>query len=247
MGQGVAADYLWVLAVGLAAGAVSGVFGTGSSMMLLPVLVPAFGPQAAVPIMAVAAIVGNLARVLAWWSQVDWRAVAAYALPGMPAAALGARTLLVLPPGVAELALGSFFIAMVPVRRLMRRAHLRMRLWQLAAAGAVLGFVTGIVVSTGPLSVPAFAAYGLAGGAFLGSEAASSVAIYVAKVAAFAQAGALPAEIALSGLIVGAALMAGTFAGKRLVLRLSPAVQQWLIDGLLVVSGLALLTAAWQA
>lgn len=243
----VATDYLWVLAVGLAAGAISGVFGTGSSMMLLPVLVPAFGPQAAVPIMAVAAIVGNLARVLAWWGQVDWRAVAAYALPGMPAAALGARTLLTMPPGLAELALGSFFIAMVPARRLMRRAHVRMRLWQLGVAGAVLGFVTGIVVSTGPLSVPAFAAYGLAGGAFLGSEAASSLAVYVAKVAAFAQADALAPDIALAGLIVGAALMAGTFAGKRLVLGLSPAVQQWLIDGLLVVSGLALLAAAWQA
>lgn len=242
-----AADYLWVLVVGLIAGAVSGVFGTGSSVMLLPVLVHAFGPQAAVPIMAVAAIIGNLARVLAWWRMVDWRAVLAYALPGMPAASLGARTLLTLPPGLADLALGTFFIAMVPARRLLRRAHVRLPLWQLALAGAVLGFITGIVVSTGPLSVPAFAAYGLAGGAFLGSEAASSLAVYVAKVATFAEVGALPAGIALSGLIVGAALMAGTFAGKHLVLRLSPALQLWLIDGLLLVSGLALLAAAWRA
>ncbi len=242
-----AAEYLWVLATGLAAGAISGIFGTGSSMMLLPVLVHAFGPQAAIPIMAVAAIIGNLARVLAWRRLVDWRAVAAYALPGMPAASLGARTLLTLPPGLADLALGTFFIAMVPVRRLLRRAHVRMRLWQLAVIGAGLGFITGIVVSTGPLSVPAFAAYGLSGGAFLGSEAASSVAIYLAKVATFASAGALPFDIALSGLIVGGALMAGTFAGKRLVLRLSPEMQLWLIDGLLLVSGAALLVAAFRA
>jgi uncharacterized membrane protein YfcA len=67
-------DFLFVLAVGLAAGTISGIIGTGSSIMLVPVLVYAFGPKEAVPIMAVAAIMANLARVLAWWREVDWRA-----------------------------------------------------------------------------------------------------------------------------------------------------------------------------
>src|SRR6188768_1670618 len=91
------AAYAFVLLVGLVAGAVSGVIGTGSSIMLLPVLVYAFGPKQAVPIMAVAAVMANLSRVLMWWRVVDWRAFAAYAIPGAPAAALGARTLLQLP------------------------------------------------------------------------------------------------------------------------------------------------------
>jgi len=33
-----------------------------------------FGPKEAVPIMAVAAVMGNLARILAWWREIDWRA-----------------------------------------------------------------------------------------------------------------------------------------------------------------------------
>ena len=45
-------DYLLVLTVGLLAGVLSGVVGTGSSMMLMPVLVILYGPQQAVPIMA---------------------------------------------------------------------------------------------------------------------------------------------------------------------------------------------------
>ncbi len=49
-----------------------------------------------------------------------------------------------------------------------------MRLWHLGVAGAVVGFLTGLVLSTGPLSVPMFTGYGLSGGAFLGSEAASA-------------------------------------------------------------------------
>ena len=103
------ANYIFVLAVGLAAGALSGIIGTGASIMLLPVLVFQFGPKQAVPIMAIAVLMSNIAKVLAWWREVDWRAFTAYSTTGIPAAAFGARTLLVLPPRVVDLALGLFF------------------------------------------------------------------------------------------------------------------------------------------
>ena len=89
--------FLFVLTVGLLAGTISGIIGTGSSIMLMPVLVYQYGPKEAVPIMAVAAVMANLSRILAWWREVDWRACLAYSVTGIPAAALGARTLLALP------------------------------------------------------------------------------------------------------------------------------------------------------
>jgi uncharacterized protein len=82
-------DLLFVLGVGLAAGTISGIVGFGSSIMLMPVLVILFGPLQAVPIMAIAAVLANLSRVLIWWREVDWRAGAAYSLTGAPAAADG--------------------------------------------------------------------------------------------------------------------------------------------------------------
>jgi uncharacterized membrane protein YfcA len=238
------AAYIFVLLTGFAAGCLSGVIGTGSSIMLLPVLVHAFGPKQAVPIMAVAAVMANLSRVLAWWREVDWKAVAAYAITGVPAAALGARTLLALPANIVEISLGIFFLAMIPVRHLLMRLQWKARLWHLALAGAVIGFLTGIVLSTGPLSVPVFLAYGLVKGAFLATEAASSLFIYLGKVATFREFGALPADVLLQGLIVGASVMAGTFAGKALVLRMSAAAHGHVLDGLLLMSGVALLAAA---
>lgn len=238
------ATYLLVLLAGFAAGCLSGVIGTGSSILLLPLLVHAFGPKQAVPIMAIAALMANFSRVLAWWREVDWKAVAAYALPGVPAAALGARTLLALPANVIEISLGLFFLTMIPVRHLLARLQWKARLWHLALAGAVIGFLTGIVLSTGPLSVPVFLAYGLLKGAFLATEAASSLFIYIAKVMTFREFGALPVEVILQGMVVGASLMAGTFAGKALVLRMSAAAHGHVLDGLLLISGLALLAAA---
>jgi len=238
------ASHALVLLVGLFAGCVSGIIGTGSSIILMPVLVAAFGPRQAIPIMAVAAVMANLARVLAWWREVDWKAVAAYSVTAVPAAALGARTMLVLPPRVVEIALGLFFICMVPARRWFARLDFRIRLWQLAVAGAAIGFLTGIVLSTGPLSVPVFTSYGLLKGAFLATEAASSLLVYASKVVTFHEFGALPSSILLQGLVVGASLMAGTFAGKAVVLRMSPSTFQHLLDGLLLCSGLALLWTA---
>lgn len=238
------AAYTFVLLTGFAAGCLSGVIGTGSSIMLLPVLVHAFGPKQAVPIMAIAAVMANLSRVLAWWREVDWKAVAAYTVTGVPAAALGARTLLALPPHVIEIGLGIFFLAMVPVRHVLARLQWKARLWHLAVAGTCIGFLTGLVLSTGPLSVPVFLSYGLLKGAFLATEAASSLFIYLSKVVTFHEFGALPVDVLLQGLIVGASLMAGTFAGKTLVLRMSAAAHGYVLDGLLVCSGVALLWTA---
>ncbi len=236
--------YVLILALGLVAGCVGGVIGTGSSIILLPVLVYTFGPKEAVPIMAVASVMGNLARVIAWRREVDWRAVAWYVVPGIPAAALGARTLLALPPAMINLALGAFFLCMIPLRRWHARSDRRLRPWQLGIAGALIGFITGVVLSTGPLSVPVFVAYGLGGGAFLGTEAASSMTLYVSKVVTFQRFGAMPPATFVKGLIVGTSLMAGTYAGKAVVTRMSTDAFHHVLDGVLLVAGVALIWSA---
>jgi uncharacterized membrane protein YfcA len=238
--------YAFLLVVGIAAGALSGIIGTGASIMLLPVLVFQFGPKQAVPIMAIAGLMSNVAKVMAWWREVDWRAFAAYSIGGVPAAALGARTLLVLPTRMIDIALGIFFLAMIPTRRWLLAGSFRMRLWQLALAGAAIGFLTGIVISTGPLSVPAFTSYGLMRGAFISTEAASSLALSVSKVATFRQFGALPLSATLQGLIVGSSVMAGSFVGKAVVLRMSIHTFQYVLDLLLFCSGSSLLWAAFS-
>jgi len=236
--------WLAVLALGLGAGTLSRIVGFGASIMLMPVLVIAYGPRAAVPIMAIASVMANASRVMVWWRDVDWRACAVYSVTGIPAAALGARTLLVLPPRIVEVALGGFFIAMVPLRRHLAARQMKLKLWNLAPIGAVIGFLTGIVVTTGPISVPAFLAYGLVKGAFLATEAAGSLGIYVAKAIVFRSFGALPVDAIAKGLTIGASLMIGSYLAKRFVLKLPAARFRLLMDGMMVLSGAAMLWAA---
>jgi len=240
-------NFLFVLAVGLVAGTISGIVGTGSSILLMPVLIYQYGPKQAVPIMAIAAVMANLSRILAWWREVDWRACATYSIAGIPAAALGARTLLVLPSRTVDVAIGLFLIVMVPVRHWLARHELKIGLWQLAAGGAIIGYLTGIVVSTGPLSVPLFLFYGLTKGGFLATEAAASLTLYLSKSATFQHFGALDADVALKGLIAGASLMSGAFIAKRFVLQLEPDVFRLIMDGIMLLAGLSMLLNAAYA
>ncbi len=157
---------------------------------------------------------------------------------------MGARTLLVLPSRAVDIAIGLFLIAMVPVRHWLAKHDFKLSLWHLALGGALIGFLTGIVVSTGPLSVPLFLFYGLTKGAFLATEAASSLGLYFSKSVTFQRFGALTPDVALKGLIAGSSLMVGAFVAKRFVLKLDPNVFRLVLDGIMLMAGLSML---WNA
>ena len=54
----------------------------------------------------------------------------------------------------------------------------------------------------------------------------------------------MPIETFAKGLIAGGSLMAGTFLSKRLVMQMDAQSFRYMLDGLMLVSGLAML---WNA
>jgi uncharacterized protein len=130
------------------------------------------------------------------------------------------------------------------VRHALARHQLKARLWHLAIGGALIGYLTGIVVSTGPLSVPLFLFYGLTKGAFLATEAASSLGLFLSKSATFARFGALTGDVALEGLIAGSSLMFGAFIAKRFVFKLEPDAFRLVMDAIMIAAGISML---WDA
>jgi len=237
--------WLVVLALGLGAGTLSGIVGFGASIMLMPALMLAFGPQQAVPIMAIAGLLANLSRIAVWWREVDWRANAFYCITAVPCAALGARTLLLLDPRIVEGFLGLLFLLMIPIRRWLFARGLRIEAWQLSLVGAGIGFLSGMVASTGPINTPFFLAYGLVKGAYLSTEALGSMAIGITKAIVFQRFDALPLETVARGLVVGASLMVGSRLAKGFVLRLDAHQFRTLMDCLLAAAGLVLLWGAF--
>jgi uncharacterized membrane protein YfcA len=234
-----------ILALGLVSGTLSGIVGFGASIMLMPVLMLAFGPLEAVPIMAIAALLANFSRVVVWWREVDWRANTYYCATAIPAAALGARTLLILEPRLVEGILGAMFLLMIPARRWLLGRGLRINAWHMALVGAGIGFLSGMVASTGPINTPFYLAYGLVKGGYLATEALGSMAIGITKAVVFQRFNALPWETVARGLVIGATLMIGSRLAKGFVLRLDAHQFRVLMDCLLAGAGLMLLWGAF--
>lgn len=236
--------YIALAIIGIISGMISGVVGTGSSIILLPILAYIFGAKLAVPIMAIASIMGNISRVVLWRHELNVKAFLLFCSLGVPAAVLGANTLWMMPLILSNICIGLFFIALIPLRHAAKRKGLLLNNWQMVLAGALLGYLTGVVFSTGPLLLPVFSGFGLSKGALLATEAASSFALYASKSLTFGALGVLNAKTVMAGLMVGLSLMIGNYLGKRFVLKMSDRTFNLMLDSMLLLAGLSML---WEA
>jgi hypothetical protein len=114
----------------------------------------------------------------------------------------------------------------------------------LALAGAGVGYLSGIVASTGPLNTPFFLAYGLVKGAFVSTEALGSLGVFGMKAIVFRNFGALPTDVIVRGLIVGTSMMAGSWVAKRFLSHLGAEQCRLRMDCAMLVAGLTLLWGA---
>jgi len=228
-----------VLIVGALVGSlVGGVAGFGTGIIMLPLVAWAIGIRSAVPVLTVAMLVGNLSRI--WWSrgEVDRTVVVRFTLGAVPATALGTAFFAAVPAEWLGRFAGVFLISSVPLRRLLATDFLRMRLRYFPALGAFIGLLSAMVVTTGPLNTPFFLSYGLRRSAFVGTEAVCSMAMHLARGATLARYALLTREAVIVGLVLGGAMFAGAWAGRRLLERMSDRVFLGIIEAMLVVMGL---------
>jgi uncharacterized membrane protein YfcA len=227
--------------LGLGAGMLGGVIGFGTTIMLMPALVYFYGPIQAIPIIALVATVANLSRIFLWWSVINWKVCFVYSLTAIPAVVLGVNTLVALNEKFVEATLGFFLIALIPIRRWMRKKNFYLQLWQMSLVGAVIGYLTGIVATTGAINTPFFLAYGLTKGAFLGTEAASTLSILFTKGITFHQLGFLNIAAIVQGLLIGIFVLIGAIFSKRIVLALPEQKFLLLMEMVMLISGLSIL------
>ena len=227
-----------VLVVGALLGSlIGGVAGFGTGIIMLPLVAWVLGLRAAVPVLTVTMSIGNLARI--WWSrgEVDRAVVLRFALGAVPATVVGTAIYVGAPSEWLGRFIGLFLIASV-LRRILATDFFRMRLRYFPALGAVVGLISGLVVTTGPLNTPFFLAYGLRRGAYVGTEAVCAMVMHLARGAALARYALMTWQAAAVGALLGATMFAGSWAGRRLLDRMSDRVFLAIIEVLLVVMGL---------
>jgi uncharacterized protein len=228
-----------VLVVGAVVGSVvGGVAGFGTGIIMLPLVAWVVGYRSAVPVLTVAMLVGNLSRI--WWSrgEVDRTVVARFALGAVPATLFGTALYAGAPAEWLGRFVGVFLIASVPIRRVLASEFFPMRLRHFPVLGAIIGLLSALVVTTGPLNTPFFLAYGLRRRSYIGTEAVCALAMHLARGAALARYALLTSEAVTVGLVLGGTMFAGAWLGRGLLDRMSDHVFLVIIEVMLVVMGL---------
>jgi uncharacterized membrane protein YfcA len=231
--------------LGLGAGVLGGVIGFGTTIILMPALVYFYGPIQAIPVVALVATVANLSRIFLWWSVINWKVCFVYSVTAIPAVILGVNTLITLNDRLVEITLGLFLILLIPIRRWMRQQNFYLKLWQMSLVGAGIGYLTGIVATTGAINTPFFLAFGLSKGAFLGTEAASTLSILFTKGITFHQLGFLNATAMVQGLLIGSCVLAGSIFSKKIVLALPEKKFLLLMELVMLISGASILAMSF--
>jgi uncharacterized membrane protein YfcA len=231
--------------LGLGAGVLGGVIGFGTTIILMPALVYFYGPIQAIPVIALVATVANLSRIFLWWSVINWKVCFVYSVTAIPAVILGVNTLVILNDRLIEITLGLFLILLIPIRRWMRQKNFYLKLWQMSLVGAGIGYLTGIVATTGAINTPFFLAFGLSKGAFLGTEAASTLSILFTKGITFHQLGFLNATAMIQGLLIGSCVLVGSIFSKKIVLALPEKKFLLLMELVMLISGASILAMSF--
>ncbi len=227
-----------VAVVAVAASTLAAVTGFGGAAVLLPVLIFAFGTRDAIPILTVAQLIGNGSRV--WFNRrtLDYRVVGWFAVGAVPFSFLGGLLFAHVPLGALTRLLGVFLLLVVAWRRLGSDTKLRPTRPGFALIGGGAGFLSALLGSVGPIMAPFFLAYGLVKGAYIGTEALSTVVMHVTKLLAYRSSAVLPGSSIVVGLLLGPLMVFGSWTGKRIVDRLPERVFVLLIEATMTTAGL---------
>ena len=229
---------LVVIATALVAGTVAAVAGFGGAAIMLPVLVWAFGVRDAIPLLTVAQLIGNGSRV--WFNrrELDLKVVGWFALGAVPLAALGGVVFATAPAPFLRRLLGLFLILIVLYRHTTIGKNTQVPLRGFAWVGAVFGFISALLGSVGPLQAPFFLAYGLVKGAYIGTEALSTVTMHVVKLGVYGGYSLMGLDTVVLGLAIGSVLIVGSWTGKKILDRVPESAFPRLIEGVMIVAGL---------
>jgi uncharacterized protein len=230
--------------VALLASILGGLSGFGTGLILPAFLVPVVGVVNVVPVMAVAMLLNNGSRVVAFWHDVRWPHARRMLALGLPACLAGAYGYTLLSAKWVALLLGLFLLASVPLRRLLHRLQFVFTPSAEIAAGACFGFVNGAVTGAGVLLISILMSVGLAGSTLVATDAVVSVIMGLAKVVLFGNLAALDRELALVGLLVGLCTAPGALLARALLRRIPAGVHAGFMEVVVVAGAISLL---WRA
>jgi uncharacterized membrane protein YfcA len=227
-------EYASLFVAAFAAAAISGAAGFGGAILLLPLLVATVGVTQAVPLLTIAQLIGNLSRAGFGFTQIHWKPVGLFLLGAIPLSVLGALSFVQLPKELVTRAIGVAILIFVALKYfgLLKITSGRA---VLIGGGGVVGFLSGLMGSAGPLGAAVFLSLGLPPVAYIASEATTALAMHGVKTVVYQHYIVLDPEFWFLAALMGLAMILGTWSAKRVIERMPRETFQRFVAILLVV------------
>ena len=239
-------QWLGVGVVAFLAAVLGGLAGYGTGLVLPIALAPVIGVAPIVPVMAVAMMINNASRVLAFRREIQWPHVRRMWLLGLPACLLGAWGYTRLDARWIALLLGVFLLASIPLRWWLQRSNMRLGSGGEMAAGGVFGIIEGGMTGTGVILISMLMAAGVQGAALIATDAVISTVMSLAKVLLFGSASRLDASLVITGALVGLCAAPGAFVARAILTRMPQRLHLRIMEAVVVCGGLGFLWRAWR-
>jgi len=239
-------QWLGVGVVAFLAAVLGGLAGYGTGLILPIALAPMIGVIHLIPVMAVAMMINNASRVLAFRREIQWPHVRRMLWLGLPACLIGAWGYTRLDARWVALLLGAFLLASLPLRRLLQRAQLQLGPRAEAVAGGAFGVIEGGMTGTGVILISMLMAAGVQGAALIATDAVISTVMSLAKVLLFGGVARLDAGLAIAGVLVGLCTAPGAFVARAILVRLPQRLHMRFMEAVVVCGGLGFLWRAWR-
>lgn len=216
--------------------------GFGAATVLTPIASLFMDVKTAVAVVACFHLFGNASRIVFFRRAIDWSIVGRFGMTGVMASFLGAYASIWLSSDSIRILLGAFLLSYVLLEvREEQAVTVPPTSTTLLAGGMGSGLIAGLIGTGGAVRSICLLAFGLPKDAYIGTSAVIALIVDATRIPVYLAGKRIPLEMVpvLAALTVVA--FAGSWAGSRLVRRVSPARFKQLVLVMLLAMGLKLL------
>lgn len=208
-----------LLSAAMGTAALSAVIGMAGGIILLAIMLLFLPVELVIPVHAAAQLISNGTRVLVYLRHVQWKVWALFSGPAVIGILAGRQLFAAIDPEHLRYILGIFILIATYLPK--PKGGEAWPLWPFSIAGAIAGTIGMIVGAMGPIIAPFFLHAKLLKEKLIATKAVCQATVHVLKLIAFGTLGFSFTEHSWLIGALGAAVIVGTYVGKRTLQHIS--------------------------
>lgn len=229
---------IWFIVAAFLAEVVGTMAGFGSSTILLPVALFFMDFKAALVIVAMFHVVGNIGRVCFFWRKPAWDILVWFGITSVLFTIVGAWMVQFLSTQWFFLILGLFLVGFSVVSFCKPTVTLQQNKKNQVIGGSVSGFLAGLLGTGGAFRAVVVQSYKLKKEQYIVTMAIMAIVVDITRLPVYLQEGFLPRELYASLPVLVIVAIFGVYVGKRVVVSISQKLFERMVLGAIFVIGL---------